>query len=624
MAVVYRAHDPKLDRIVAIKILHPHLARNHEARARFEREAKAVARLSHNSIVSIHDYSGNDSSQAYIVTEFIDGTTLDEFALQNPIFMGEGAALIIHELSGALQHAHENSILHRDIKPENVMVSKEGEVKLMDFGIAQMLESQGMTMTGTLLGSPAHMSPEHIEGKQVDYRSDVYALGTVFYLLATGKLPFEAGNPHHLLKRIIDSDYTPCQELQPKIGKPLAKIIHKCLKKNPDDRYQSSQALQDAITEYLASVGLEEPKKELSDFLVNPRQWQTDAMPSVATFCVKHAQDFLESGSLIQAHDTVLRLKALTPNHKDVIELSDALEKALHVSRRKKPIYYVAACLAIIGLLLAWWQTQRSSSDSNWVENLSQAASESASGTLASAANKPKTKPLANKPVAMSFETQPLVPESTKPSTQLGTAQESTNPTKPATPKIASNTKPKKPKQSGNNKAFTVTNKKPQNSKSKESKNKPVTGTAKLQVWTLPMTTEVYLNGKMLGPITEFLKKPLSLSHGKNVVMFKNEDCCESITQVFHVSDNTKELPPFKRRLKWKPGRLVVKSNTPATIMLDNNPIGKTGLPISIPITDPIRREMNIELGVVDPNSRTLKLKTTIKAGDLTTVSVAF
>ena len=163
MATVYRARDLRLGREVALKVLHPHLARQEEARRRFRREAQAVARLRHPAILEIYDYSGEEVPTAYIATEFIRGESLRDHLERRAPELPEVGMMIAVQLLGALQHAHENGVIHRDVKPENVLIGHDGGIKLADFGIAHLADGQGMTVTGTLLGSPAHMSPEQIQ-----------------------------------------------------------------------------------------------------------------------------------------------------------------------------------------------------------------------------------------------------------------------------------------------------------------------------------------------------------------------------------------------------------------------------------------------------------------------------
>src|SRR5262245_14271680 len=188
MAVVYRAQDSTLKREVAIKVLHPHLLAEGESKQRLEREAQAVAKLQHDNILQIFDYSGGDSPSSFIVTEFIDGQTLKQFLANRKAPLPEVAALIVVEVGNALEHAHSLGIIHRDLKPENVMVRKDGFLKLMDFGVAQVLDLERMTVTGQLLGSPAYMAPEIFEGKPLDFRTDVFSLGVILYQMATGEL----------------------------------------------------------------------------------------------------------------------------------------------------------------------------------------------------------------------------------------------------------------------------------------------------------------------------------------------------------------------------------------------------------------------------------------------------
>src|SRR5882757_4030344 len=262
MAIVYRASDSTLKREVAIKILHHHLASEPESKARLEREAQAVAKLCHENILEIFDYSGIDSASSYIVTEFIDGPTLKQWLNEHQPSHPEVAALIAAEMSGALVHAHSVGIIHRDIKPENVMVRKDGLLKLMDFGIAQVVDLQRMTVTGQLLGSPAYMAPELIEGKPLDFRTDVFSVGILLYQLATGSLPFSGKNPHEVLRRIGEGRFPDPRTLNREIGDGLSRIIARALARNPDDRYATVALLAADLIEYLAEAGLTDVRSE--------------------------------------------------------------------------------------------------------------------------------------------------------------------------------------------------------------------------------------------------------------------------------------------------------------------------------------------------------------------------
>ncbi|HET7755529.1 MAG TPA: serine/threonine-protein kinase, partial [Anaeromyxobacteraceae bacterium] len=250
MAVVYRGHDVALDREVAVKLLHPHLAARPESRARFAREARAVARLSHPNIVEIWDTAGEAALESYIVTEFVHGRTLRAFAEQIGVGYPEIGVLLVRALADALAHAHAAGVIHRDLKPENVLVSERGRraVKLADFGIARILASdERMTLTGALVGSPNHMAPEIVEGREADARSDVFSLGTILYWLATGRLPFAAPNPTATLRRVIDGEYVDPRRASPLISEELARAIDRALATDPARRTGSAAQLRDEL-----------------------------------------------------------------------------------------------------------------------------------------------------------------------------------------------------------------------------------------------------------------------------------------------------------------------------------------------------------------------------------------
>jgi serine/threonine-protein kinase len=270
MATVYRARDTRLDRLVALKVMHPHLQGAKEARQRFAREALTVARLHHPSILEIYDYSGEDSEISFIATELLTGPTLKQFIENHPDLPAEIAACIAIQVARALGAAHAEGVIHRDVKPENVMLHENRCVKLTDFGIAQLVDVQGMTTTGQVLGSPAHMAPEQIEGKECDPRSDLFSLGTVLYLLATAELPFSGTNPHQVLKRIMEGKFKDPLQARPAIGAPLARIIRRLLAVDPASRFQSASELEQELTAFVAEVGVDSPDEALAQYLADP------------------------------------------------------------------------------------------------------------------------------------------------------------------------------------------------------------------------------------------------------------------------------------------------------------------------------------------------------------------
>ncbi len=328
MSVVYRALDAQLNRDVAVKILHRFLAQQPESRRRLHREAMAVARLRHRAIVEIYDYSGSEASEAFIVCELIEGPTLREWVdvhgAPGPVL----ALMVGRELASALDHAHDQGIIHRDLKPENVMINPEGQLKLMDFGIAQVLEGQTrLTATGTLIGSPAHMAPEVIDGKPTDHRSDIFSLGTLMYWLAVGSLPFQAPHPSALFKRILDGDFVSAGQVDPRVGRRTSRLIDRCLSPNPDDRPQSAQALVEEINLELEHVRLLEDDGTLRRILQNPEAHIEAFRERLVAILMDRANEAFEAGDWGRASDDVNRVLARRPEHPEARALLEQLAR---------------------------------------------------------------------------------------------------------------------------------------------------------------------------------------------------------------------------------------------------------------------------------------------------------
>jgi serine/threonine-protein kinase len=333
MAVVYRAVDETLKREVAIKILHQHLASEPESKARLEREAQSVAKLHHENILEIFDYSGPDSPSSYIVTEFIDGQTLKDFLGAHPIAYPEVAALVAVEIGGALAHAHAAGIIHRDVKPENVMIRKDGLLKLMDFGIAQVVDLQRMTVTGQLLGSPAYMAPELIEGKPLDFRTDVFAVGIMLYQLATGSLPFAGKNPHEVLRRIVEGKFPDPRTLNRRVSDGLARMMSRALARRPDDRYPTLERLTADLREHLAEAGLTDVKRELADYFAGPEAYEAALPARLAASLSATADAALRVGRKGKAIEAWNRVLAFDARNEAVLAALRRLEGRARVKR---------------------------------------------------------------------------------------------------------------------------------------------------------------------------------------------------------------------------------------------------------------------------------------------------
>lgn len=275
MAYVYVAMDEKLGRKVAIKVLHEHMERNPDIRKRFQMEAQAVSSLEHPNIVKVYDFSGAQSERLWIVTEVIRGKNLAQYAQST----GHGwihpvlAACIVREICKALDKAHQSGIVHRDIKPENIMLTTEGRVKLMDFGIAKDLGKNSMTVEGTFMGSPSYMSPEQIRGRNVDLRSDLYSLSVLFYEIVTGRLPFTGQTTHDVVLRIIEGGYTHPRYIVPTIPLSLNELIVKGMSKNPELRFQTARDLGRELDLFLSGLAFDESHIELERYFKDPQAY---------------------------------------------------------------------------------------------------------------------------------------------------------------------------------------------------------------------------------------------------------------------------------------------------------------------------------------------------------------
>lgn len=252
MATVFRAVQQPLGRTVAIKALKPSIAVDSQFAKRFEREAHFMASLQHENIIHVYDFI-KDGGSMYIIMEYVQGVDLFDLLERTPQLPIEVAAIIALHMARALDYAHFRGIVHRDVKPANVMVSRQGEVKLMDFGIARDDTMKDLTETGTGLGTPSYMSPEQILGDKLDFRSDLFSLGIVLYQMVTGQKPFVEDDSHTVMQKIRLDRYTPPRKLNPSVPRQLEHIMARCMEKMPANRYGSTQALIDDLVEFLAT-----------------------------------------------------------------------------------------------------------------------------------------------------------------------------------------------------------------------------------------------------------------------------------------------------------------------------------------------------------------------------------
>lgn len=244
MGVVYKARDPLIERILAIKTVNLAGLSRDEADSyeqRFYREAKSAGRLNHPNIVTIHDV-GRSDGLAYIAMEFLEGGSLREIIDSGVVLPPDKTVKIAYQIAKGLAFAHQNDVVHRDVKPANIMVLKNGAVKIMDFGVA-LLPTGSLTMAGTAFGSPKYMSPEQVVGRQVDGRSDIFSLGAVLYELLTGVPPYQGEDLNAILYQVINDMPPAPSSRNPEVPAALDAIVLKAMAKHPDDRYRNARDL---------------------------------------------------------------------------------------------------------------------------------------------------------------------------------------------------------------------------------------------------------------------------------------------------------------------------------------------------------------------------------------------
>jgi serine/threonine protein kinase len=359
MATVYRARDRRLGREVAVKLIHTHLRENKEVAARFVSEARAVARIRHPNVVEVFDVSDEEELERYLVVELVRGTTLRALLSRHGRLSPELSAAIGLEVAAGLAHAHRQEIVHRDVKPENVLVDLSGSasapsgerdvgrklIKLTDFGIAKLLDAQGVTSTGQVLGSPAHMAPEQIEGGDVGPRADVFALGVMLYESMVGRLPFDGKNPAQVLRRVLDGSYPPADREQPTVGTRWSAVLAKALAREAVDRYESIDAFSAAIIAELGRVGITEPSHEIERFLADQDGYAAATEPGLVEALISSGERARSAGEFSVASAQFNRALAYRPGDPELVRRVTTL-----VRRERFAVGVRAAGVAGLGL----------------------------------------------------------------------------------------------------------------------------------------------------------------------------------------------------------------------------------------------------------------------------------
>jgi tetratricopeptide (TPR) repeat protein/TolB-like protein len=356
MGVVYRAHDEALDRDVALKLLPPSLSSDPTARERFLREARAAAALDHPHICTVHEAGEDDSGRLFLAMVYYEGETLKARLSRGPLPLEDVTAAAI-QLARGLAAAHARGIVHRDVKPANVMVAADGAVKLLDFGLARVADDP-VTRPGLTPGTVAYMSPEQVRGDRVDHRTDLWALGVLLYEMLAGVRPFRGGSDRIVLDAIVHTEPEALRLLRPETREPMAHVIERLLKKNPEERYGSAQELlADLEPAFPAESGVRRVSIRASRSQTVGERWRTRLPASalglvvlvILVWVVGQGEAPLPSTGAFAGPERVL--VADFANFTSDALLGDAVAQALRMDLARSPALHVASAATVAATL---------------------------------------------------------------------------------------------------------------------------------------------------------------------------------------------------------------------------------------------------------------------------------
>ncbi len=360
MGKVYLAHDPKLDRKVAIKVLNTSNNNDPNMRKRFVLEARAIAALKHPNIVELYDYSGAEAPDLYLVMEYVPGLSLYQLMSERGIMPEPTALCVGHELALALEVAHRHQVVHRDIKPENVLLDN-GRLVLTDFGVVKAIardNALGVSRVETrtlVLGTPGFMAPEQFAGRNLDARTDIFQVGAVLYNLVTGKLPFEGQNIEDALERLKHHRYTDPRRHNPTLSAPFCDLLARCLAPRPKDRLPTATALKERVLQLLAIHGVSEVRQELEEYARDPAAHAAEQRERGLDVLFRDLKVALKDRDETKARALIQRIQLLAPVDERMLDISGVIFDGHRRPRlsgqggaRRATVAAVAALLGIL------------------------------------------------------------------------------------------------------------------------------------------------------------------------------------------------------------------------------------------------------------------------------------
>ena len=315
MGTVYRARDPVLDRLVALKTVAPALLSQVDSRARFQREARAAARLTHPNIVTIYELGEADGT-LFIAMELLEGSDLAQLMAGPASLTRDQKVRVVVDICRGLDYAHKQGVYHRDVKPANIRITTDGTVKVVDFGIAQVIDGVNMTRTGLVLGTPSYMAPEILEGARFDPRADMWAVGVILYELLSGRRPFESPTVPALVYKVVHERARPLDAKALGLPAPLVAAATKALARQPDDRFPDLQAMAQALELSVGFTGRDAPLPPA----VRERAYERN---------YEEARERLAESDLEGALAAARRAQALAPSRTGIVSLISAIEAQL-------------------------------------------------------------------------------------------------------------------------------------------------------------------------------------------------------------------------------------------------------------------------------------------------------